>query len=228
MVSLAQHQTGRTHLIAQHRWSIGSAYADLPTCSGHLATSFSLDPCFWMKGHMCYKLSTGSRRWKQGYIVTTCLLAVMLRLKWFALGCRFVARAGTVQCSVYRVPACEACIYGWKVTCSQLVHWQACWCETELQVANLLQEQGQCSAEYVEYPACGHVPMDERPNEFLQDLQRFVTEVTKKQQPTPDADSLTDGVDDAPLPLYPPSETAPIDSWNVSTAVTIVWNSGNS
>lgn len=79
-------------------------------------------------------------------------------------------------------------------------------------VADLLQEQGQCSAEYVEYSACGHVPMDERPNEFLQDLQRFVTEVSKKQQPTPDADSLTDGVDDAPLPLYPPSETAPIDS----------------
>lgn len=53
--------------------------------------------------------------------------------------------------------------------------------------------------------------MDERPEDFLSDLQRFVTEVSTKRQPTPDADRLTDGVDDAPLPLYPPSETAPVD-----------------
>jgi len=55
------------------------------------------------------------------------------------------------------------------------------------------------------------VPMDERPAEFLHDLQRFVTDVSSERQPTPDADSLTDGVDDAPLPLYPPSKTAPVD-----------------
>ena len=80
-----------------------------------------------------------------------------------------------------------------------------------LQVADLLKAEGQCSTEYVEYERCGHVPMDERPAEFLHDLQRFVTDVSSERQPTPDADSLTDGVDDAPLPLYPPSKTAPVD-----------------
>ena len=79
-----------------------------------------------------------------------------------------------------------------------------------LQVAELLQENDQCSTDYVEYKACGHVPMDERPQEVLKDLQRFVTEVSHKRQPTPEADTLTDGIE-APVPLYPPSETAPVD-----------------
>ncbi len=79
-----------------------------------------------------------------------------------------------------------------------------------VQVADLLQAHGQCKTEYVEYESCGHVPMDEVPDKFLDDLQRFVTDVSSKKQPTPEADTLTDGVDDAPLPLYPPSESAPV------------------
>ncbi|DBA94317.1 hypothetical protein WJX77_007900 [Trebouxia sp. C0004] len=78
-------------------------------------------------------------------------------------------------------------------------------------VADILKAEGQCSTEYVEYERCGHVPMDERPAEFLHDLQRFVTDVSSERQPTPDADSLTASVDDAPLPLYPPSKSAPVD-----------------
>lgn len=80
-----------------------------------------------------------------------------------------------------------------------------------VQVADLLEAEGRCSTEYVEYEKCGHVPMDEMPDKFLSDLQRFVTDVSSKQQPTPKADTLTDGADDAPLPLYPPSESAPVD-----------------
>lgn len=80
-----------------------------------------------------------------------------------------------------------------------------------MQVADLLEAEGRCSTEYVEYEKCGHVPMDEMPEKFLSDLQRFVTIVSSKQQPTPKADTLTDGADDAPLPLYPPSESAPVD-----------------
>ncbi len=75
-----------------------------------------------------------------------------------------------------------------------------------LQVADLLKVEGQCSTEYVEYERCGHVPMDERPEEFLHDLQRFVTDVSSERQPTPDADSLTDGVDDAPLHCIHPQK----------------------
>lgn len=54
--------------------------------------------------------------------------------------------------------------------------------------------------------------MDERPKEVLRDLQQFVTEVSCRPQPTPDADTLTDRQDDAPLPLYPPSKTASVDA----------------
>ena len=79
-----------------------------------------------------------------------------------------------------------------------------------MQVSDLLQAEGKCKIEYVEYQGCGHVPMDEMPEKFLDDLQRFVTDVASKQQPTPRESTLTDGVDDAPLPLYPPSETAPV------------------
>ena len=56
----------------------------------------------------------------------------------------------------------------------------------------------------------GHVPMDEMPDKFLADLQRFVTDVAAKQQTKPVANDLSDGVDSAPLPLYPPSETAAV------------------
>ena len=52
--------------------------------------------------------------------------------------------------------------------------------------------------------------MDEMPDRFLEDLQQFVTEVGSAKQPKPAENTLSDGVDDAPLPLYPPSETAPI------------------
>ena len=79
-----------------------------------------------------------------------------------------------------------------------------------LQVADLLQDNNQCSTDYVEYKACGHVPMDERPQEVLRDLQRFATQVSRNPQPTPDADTLTDGIE-APVPLYPPSKTASVD-----------------
>ena len=54
--------------------------------------------------------------------------------------------------------------------------------------------------------------MDEMPDKFLADLQRFVTDIASQEQPIPKEDSLTNGVDDAPLPLYPPSETAPVQS----------------
>ena len=77
----------------------------------------------------------------------------------------------------------------------------------ELQVSTLLQAEGRCTSEYVEYEGCGHVPMDEMPEKFLADLQRFVTDVASKQQPKPREDDLADTVDSTPLPLYPPSET---------------------
>ncbi len=96
------------------------------------------------------------------------------------------------------------------IICQDFVVWVLLTVLLTLQVADLLKAEGQCSTEYVEYERCGHVPMDERPEEFLHDLQRFVTDVGSERQPTPDADSLTDGVDDAPLPLYPPSKTAPV------------------
>lgn len=97
------------------------------------------------------------------------------------------------------------------IICQEFVVWLLLTVLFTSQVADLLKAEGQCSTEYVEYDRCGHVPMDERPAEFLNDLQRFVTDVSSERQPTPDADSLTDGVDDAPLPLYPPSKTAPVD-----------------
>ncbi len=79
-----------------------------------------------------------------------------------------------------------------------------------MQVSELLQAAGNCKSEYVEYEGCGHVPMDEMPDKFLADLQRFVTDVASEKQPLPRENTLTDGVDDAPLPLYPPSKSAPI------------------
>lgn len=77
-------------------------------------------------------------------------------------------------------------------------------------VSELLQAEGNCKCEYVEYEGCGHVPMDEMPDKFMADLQRFVTNVACDRQPLPREDTLSDGVDDAPLPLYPPSQTAPV------------------
>ena len=79
-----------------------------------------------------------------------------------------------------------------------------------MQVSELLQTEGNCKCEYVEYEGCGHVPMDEMPDKFNADIQRFVTDVASVRQPLPRENTLTDGVDDAPLPLYPPSETAPV------------------
>lgn len=78
-----------------------------------------------------------------------------------------------------------------------------------MQVVETLKANGKCDVQYKEYPA-GHVPMDEMPDRFLADLLQFVTEVGSAQQPKPAEDTLSDGVDDAPLPLYPPSETAPV------------------
>lgn len=79
-----------------------------------------------------------------------------------------------------------------------------------MQVSDLLQAAGNCKSEYVEYEGCGHVPMDEMPDKFIADLQRFVTDVASQKQPLPREGMLTDGVDDAPLPLYPPSKSAPV------------------
>lgn len=78
------------------------------------------------------------------------------------------------------------------------------------QVSELLQAAGNCKSVYVEYEGCGHVPMDEMPDKFIADLEGFVTDVASQEQPLPREGSLTDGVDDAPLPLYPPSESAPV------------------
>ena len=77
------------------------------------------------------------------------------------------------------------------------------------QVVEILRANGKCDVQYKEYPS-GHVPMDEMPDRFLEDLQQFVTEVGSAKQAKPAENTLSDGVDDAPLPLYPPSETAPI------------------
>lgn len=73
----------------------------------------------------------------------------------------------------------------------------------------ILKANGKCEVQYKEYPA-GHVPMDEMPDRFLADLQHFVTEVGSEKQKKPAQSSFSDGIDDAPLPLYPPSETAPV------------------
>ena len=85
-----------------------------------------------------------------------------------------------------------------------------CSSNIDMQVSELLQAAGNCKSEYVEYEGCGHVPMDEMPDKFMADLQRFVTDVASEKQPLPRQGTLTDGVDNAPLPLYPPSETAPV------------------
>lgn len=91
---------------------------------------------------------------------------------------------------------------------------EACWVhqtvDLQVQVSELLQTEGNCKCEYAEYEGCGHVPMDEMPDKFMADLQRFVTDVASDRQPLPRGDTLTDRVDDAPLPLYPPSKTAPV------------------
>ena len=52
--------------------------------------------------------------------------------------------------------------------------------------------------------------MDEMPDKFIADLQRFVTDVSSQKQSLPREGTLTNGVDEAPLPLYPPSKSAPV------------------
>ena len=72
----------------------------------------------------------------------------------------------------------------------------------------MLDQRGNVSdAQYVEL-ACGHVPMDEQPQEFLQALKPFLEDVLVRgstQQPQ----SVGSGPSDVPpLPLFPASETS--------------------
>lgn len=62
-------------------------------------------------------------------------------------------------------------------------------------------------AHYVEL-TCGHVPMDEQPQEFLQALKPFLEDVLVRDNTQQSEYVDTDPSDDPPLPLFPASETS--------------------
>ena len=107
-------------------------------------------------------------------------------------------------CSV----SCSCCRLGFA--CMQVRAWfpgsaDACAC---LQVKALLDQRATGGeARYVEL-TCGHVPMDEQPQEFLQALKPFLEDVLVRDDTQQPHSVETDLSNSPPLPLFPASETS--------------------
>ena len=56
--------------------------------------------------------------------------------------------------------------------------------------------------------SCGHVPMDEQPQEFLQALKPFLEDVLVRDNTQKPQSVDTSSSSDPPLPLFPASETS--------------------
>lgn len=52
-----------------------------------------------------------------------------------------------------------------------------------------LQDRVDAVTEYVEFPACGHIPMDEYPEEFVTALRPFVEKVLRQSSSVSSDDS---------------------------------------
>jgi pimeloyl-ACP methyl ester carboxylesterase len=82
-------------------------------------------------------------------------------------------------------------------------------------VVDILQQRQTGSTQYVELAGCGHVPMDEQPQECLEALLPFVESVLVQQKTAkPDVRDVQQAevvTDTEQLPLYPAAVSGPVE-----------------